>query len=68
MKEKPCFRCKESWPADEEFYNRLSDGRLHSYCRACCTERRKELRAGAKRLISRGPKIGLPWFLLIGGH
>lgn len=51
MKEKRCYRCGEFWPADEEFFNRLSDGRLHSYCRACCTERKRELRSGAPRKI-----------------
>jgi hypothetical protein len=65
MKEKTCYRCKESWPADEEFYNRLSDGRLHSYCRACCLERGRELRAGAPRLVRRGPNVRLPWWLTL---
>jgi hypothetical protein len=62
MKEKQCARCKEDWPADEEFYYRLKDGRLHSYCRACVTERCRELRAGAVRKIAR-QSHRLPWFL-----
>ena len=51
--ERRCVRCGEWWPADEEFFYRLSDGRLHSYCRVCCTERKAELRRGARRLIIR---------------
>lgn len=65
IREKQCARCREFWPADEEFFTRLSDGRLHSYCRACVAERVAELRAGAPRLVNRGPNLGkgLPWFL-----
>jgi len=39
--EKQCARCNEFWPLD--FYNRRGNG-LHSYCKACMTERRRELR------------------------
>lgn len=65
--EKRCFRCREIWPADTEFFHRLTDGRLHSYCKACVHERGKELRSGAVRLVRRFPKIerGLPWWLLL---
>jgi hypothetical protein len=48
--EKSCARCKESWPADTEFFYKRGD-RLHSYCIACCTERKRELRNGATRKI-----------------
>lgn len=51
--ERRCVRCGEWWPADEEFFYRLSDGRLHSYCKACCTERKAELRRGAPRRATR---------------
>ncbi|MCE5242477.1 MAG: hypothetical protein ABFD98_15745 [Syntrophobacteraceae bacterium] len=64
--EKRCARCGEPWPADEEFYYRLGDGRLHSYCRACCTERHRELRAGGARLVHRNAGLNrLPWWLIV---
>lgn len=49
--EKRCARCGEYWPADEEFFAicKNNKGGLHSYCRACCTERKFELRHGAER-------------------
>ena len=53
-REKQCARCLEWWPADEEFFKRLSNGRLHSSCRACCSERKGELRHGAARKGSGG--------------
>ena len=40
--EKQCARCKESWPADEEFFRRKKNGQLYSYCRACEIERVQE--------------------------
>lgn len=40
-----CARCKEYWPADPEYFHKKGDG-LHSYCRACVSERCKELRGG----------------------
>ncbi len=48
-----CSICFDYWPADKEFYNILSDGRFHSSCRACCTQRKRELRAGFPRKIKR---------------
>jgi len=44
--ERWCIRCEDYWPPD--FFNRKGDG-LHSYCRACMTERKRELRADAQR-------------------
>ena len=40
--EKRCARCGEYWPADEEFFAACKNNKsgLHSYCRACCTERK----------------------------
>lgn len=46
--EKTCARCKEDWPADLEFFHQHKghkDG-LHSYCKACVSERCRELRGG----------------------
>lgn len=48
--EKECARCHEMWPADGEFFHRRGNG-LHSYCKACVTERCKELRSGVARKI-----------------
>lgn len=53
FREKRCARCGEWWPADEEFFHRLGGRRLHSYCKACVTERVYELRHGAQRKIAR---------------
>ena len=51
--EKRCARCGEYWPADEEFFAACRNNKsgLHSYCRACCTERKFELRHGAERKV-----------------
>ena len=49
-KEKECARCHEFWPADNEFFHKRGTG-LHSYCKACVTERCQELRSGAPRKI-----------------
>ena len=54
-KEKQCVRCKEFWPADSEFFYKChtnSDG-LHSWCKACCTERTFQLRHGFPLKIKR---------------
>ena len=51
--EKRCGRCHEYWPATVEFFFRKGAG-LHNYCKACCTERTRELRAGAPRKNKRG--------------
>lgn len=32
--EAQCARCKEFWPADNEFFY-MSKGRPHSWCKAC---------------------------------
>lgn len=45
FEERICARCREAWPADEEFFHKKGDG-LHSYCKACVSERCKELRGG----------------------
>lgn len=52
-KEKLCCACDEYWPANEEFFYKRGDVGLHSYCKACYQERRKELRAGAPRKANR---------------
>lgn len=49
--ERLCVFCGEYWPIDDEFWFVLTDGRLHSYCKACCTQRRGELRNGGRRKI-----------------
>jgi hypothetical protein len=48
--ERVCALCGESWPETEEFYFRRGNG-FHSYCKACSTQRKRELRSGAPRLI-----------------
>ena len=53
--EKQCARCKEFWPADSDFFyksHKSSDG-LHSWCKACCTERTYQLRHGDPLTIKR---------------
>jgi hypothetical protein len=30
-----CAKCGDFWPADKEFFYFQSDGRPHSYCKAC---------------------------------
>lgn len=37
-----CSRCREWWPADEEFFYRQTDGRPHSMCIACYREWRNQ--------------------------
>ena len=54
--EKLCARCHEFWPADTEFFHRKGTG-LHSYCKACVTERCRELRLN-KRMHSTGESPG----------
>lgn len=44
--ERRCPRCREFWPATTEFFYPLSVARLHSYCKACFSERQRELRQG----------------------
>jgi len=46
--ERQCARCGEYWPLDPEFFNKKGEG-WHSYCRGCMTERKRELRHGAKK-------------------
>jgi len=43
--EKRCARCHDWWPEDTEFFHRQGTA-LHSYCKACVTERCLELRGG----------------------
>ncbi len=43
-----CCKCNEYWPASIEFFYRKGGG-WHSYCKACYSERLKELRNGAAR-------------------
>lgn len=45
--EKLCSRCKEFWPADEEFFyvDPRSRAGLQSWCRACTNEVRTAARA-----------------------
>jgi hypothetical protein len=35
-----CAKCREFWPADPEFYFIQTDGRPHSWCKACYIEER----------------------------
>ena len=52
--ERLCVLCSEYWPLDDEFWNRRGKG-CHSYCKACMTKRKAELRSGApRRKIIRG--------------
>lgn len=45
--ERYCPRCQEYWPADAEFfYTTGSQGRLHSWCKACTNDRRYAKRHG----------------------
>jgi len=53
--EKKCARCKDFWPATNEYFHKRGDG-LHSYCKACVTERTRELNAGAPRKHERRSK------------
>ena len=46
--EKLCPRCQDYWPATPEFFWKKGEG-LHSYCKACFSERQAELKAGAPR-------------------
>lgn len=39
-REARCSKCKCFWPADPEFYFFQSDGRPHSWCKACYVEDR----------------------------
>jgi hypothetical protein len=51
MKEEPektCTRCGDDWPADTEFFRRLSSGRLAPWCRACEAEQKAEHRREQK--------------------
>jgi hypothetical protein len=41
---KRCTRCGEWWPADGEFYWK-DKGVLHSWCKACITEWKRDRRA-----------------------
>jgi aspartate carbamoyltransferase regulatory subunit len=43
---KQCTRCKEYWPADNEFYTK-NRNKLHSWCKACQTEAKRERRETA---------------------
>lgn len=52
--EKMCPRCKEQWPADEEFFRKDHRGdhpRLHSWCRACEAEQKHEYRERVGRTL-----------------
>jgi hypothetical protein len=48
--ERLCVFCGEYWPLDDEFWNKRGNG-YHSYCKACMTERKAELRSGSARKI-----------------
>jgi len=56
--EKICGLCGESWPLDEDFFYRRGSG-WHSYCKACCTLRTAELRAGAVRKVKLYKRKGI---------
>jgi len=43
--EKICLKCKEPWPATDQFFGRLPNGRLHGPCKACVDDRRREMAA-----------------------
>lgn len=46
--EKRCSRCREYWPADNEFFHAGAayDDGLHCQCKACFIERRRRERRG----------------------
>jgi hypothetical protein len=50
--EKKCAWCHDYWPLTDEFWHKRGDG-FHSYCRACVSERSRELRNGAQRKTKR---------------
>lgn len=59
--EKQCGRCGEWWPADREFFTTGSGAYgLHSWCRACQTERRGQLAQQGKggHAVRRGATHG----------
>ena len=42
--ERLCLRCQEWWPVDDEFwYFRKRDGGILGWCRACWSERNRDL-------------------------
>ena len=36
-----CRLCDEYWPADEEFFFKNGPKKLHGYCKACCSDRKR---------------------------
>jgi len=36
-----CHQCGEWWPATDEYFPRLPNGKLHSPCKACTDEHRR---------------------------
>ncbi|SAI74603.1 Uncharacterised protein [Bordetella ansorpii] len=49
--EAQCARCQEFWPADGDFFY-TSNGKLHSWCKACYDARRTAKRAAARTAAS----------------
>lgn len=42
-----CARCKDYWPADDEFFQ-MPKGRPHSYCKDCANNSPKNIERRAK--------------------
>lgn len=49
--ERFCPKCEDWWPADREFfYTTGSEGKLHSWCKACYEDDRRPRRRAKRRL------------------
>ncbi len=56
--ERQCTKCHDWWPATREFFyatGRADHPKLHSWCKACYEEGRKDKRAASRRLQT-GPQ------------
>lgn len=58
--EKRCAKCREYWPADNEFFHSQNrDDGLHTWCKACCADSqalRWATRGNAKTITSQVAK------------
>lgn len=53
-----CSRCKESWPATDDFFARTSrkkGSKLHCWCKACHSENAQERKARKHQQENREP-------------
>jgi hypothetical protein len=57
--ERRCGRCRQFWPADQEFFSLKKPGQLHSWCRACFAEYAIERRARNRTGKAAGLHVGL---------